>query len=833
MLHKSQGKTKASIRWPKTWLASHTVVVSVVACFAIVGAVTSWLSFAATPTPNVTVNFNSPVATLPTYPFGSTISTYGADNITSSANQSTNLKNLNLGLYRIPLQYNGGDPISSAGGSSSSISGLAWIQAIEQQVGAQPEIVLGGGSTTNAQFNDINPSDAGNMVSYFNTPGTSHYYPVEYYVIGNEPDNAGLSAAAYCSMYNSAAQQMEAAAASIAAQYGPNTPGASIQIGGPAAAWDDTSYLQSFLSCVNPSYLDFVDFHDYAMGSTPLTNAQVFTQADSYKPELQALQSMITSTLGTKASNITTQIGEYNWSWQFADGYMGSDAWDGSGNDVRFFEPVDTAWTAATVGNIAETGSRSFQYSDQNGPLGITFDDSESNIVQYYNQAINNPMPIYWGVGMYTGANLFRGFGSTVVSTSVNGLSNVEAFASSNSDNVVLVNESPTATQAANVGLTGFSGGTYDAWQTCGAISSGTSCTNNGQFSAPTQIAQGQVVSTNTISVSLPPYSVTTLVLYPTVPPALTGVAPTSVTANGATIAWTTNENSTSQVQYGTTTAYGTTTTVNPSMVTAHSATLTGLTPGTTYHYSVLSTNAENQTTTSTDYTFTTPSVPPTITSVTSSSVTANGATIAWTTNENSTSQVQYGTTTAYGTKSTENTAMATAHTVTLSGLAASTAYNYSVISVNSASQQSTSGNYTFTTSAATPTSVSGPIVGVASKCLDDTTSIFANANPVQLYGCNGTGAQNWTLPSDGTVRIDNKLYCLDTKGGATASGTLAVINSCSGAASQQWAAKSNGSLVNTHSGLCLDDKTSGTANGNPIQIYGCNGTGAQDWKLP
>jgi hypothetical protein len=591
-------------------------------------------------------------------------------------------------------------------------------------------------------------------------------------------------------MYNSVAQAMQQAAAAIATQYGASTSGATIKIGGPATAYDDTSYIQSFLSCVTPSLLNFVDYHAYAMGSTASTDAQAFTEADSYKTGLQSLQSMISSTLGAQAaSGITTQIGEYNWSWQLGDGYTGSDAWDGTGNDVRFFEPVTTAWSAATVGNIAETGSRSFQYSDQNGALGITFDDSESTALQNYGQTINSPMPIYWGIGMFTGANLFRGFGSTVVASTVTGLSNVEAFASTNSDNIVLVNENPTTTEVANVGLTGFSGGTYDAWQTCGAVNSGVSCTGNGQFSAPTKIVSGQSLS-NALSVSLPPFSVTTIVLTPTLPPTVSSVASTSISATGATIGWTTNQTSTSQVEYGTTTAYGTSSATSTALATSHSVALTGLTAGTTYHYAVVSTNAASQTTTSTDYTFTTPTLPPTVSSVASTSISATGATIGWTTNQTSTSQVEYGTTT----------------------------------------------DYTFTTTAAPApvTSVTGEVTGIGSKCLDDKNSSFTNENTVWLYGCNASNAQEWTVPGDGTIRLDSNKYCLDTTNEATTQGTLVVINACTGGATtQEWTVKSNGSLVNVKSGLCLDDKTSGTANDNPIQIYGCNGTGAQAWKIP
>ncbi len=78
-----------------------------------------------------------------------------------------------------------------------------------------------------------------------------------------------------------------------------------------------------------------------------------------------------------------------------------------------------------------------------------------------------------------------------------------------------------------------------------------------------------------------------------------------NVTGSSATIGWTTNEPSTSTVDYGVTTAYGQTTS-NLALVTTHSASLTGLSPSTLYHYRVRSTDAAGNASTSGDATFTT-----------------------------------------------------------------------------------------------------------------------------------------------------------------------------------------------------------------------------------
>src|SRR6185312_5799104 len=67
------------------------------------------------------------------------------------------------------------------------------------------------------------------------------------------------------------------------------------------------------------------------------------------------------------------------------------------------------------------------------------------------------------------------------------------------------------------------------------------------------------------------------------------GVYAYGVSGTAATIAWTTNEAADSQVEYGPTTAYGSSTTLDTSLVTGHSQALSGLSPGTLHHYRVKS----------------------------------------------------------------------------------------------------------------------------------------------------------------------------------------------------------------------------------------------------
>jgi hypothetical protein len=94
----------------------------------------------------------------------------------------------------------------------------------------------------------------------------------------------------------------------------------------------------------------------------------------------------------------------------------------------------------------------------------------------------------------------------------------------------------------------------------------------------------------------------------PVNPPVISAVTATNMTSSSATITWTTDQTSSSQVKYGTTTAYGSLSTLSNTPVTTHSVTITGLTAGTTYNYAVMSTNTGGMQATSANFTFATPS---------------------------------------------------------------------------------------------------------------------------------------------------------------------------------------------------------------------------------
>jgi len=79
-----------------------------------------------------------------------------------------------------------------------------------------------------------------------------------------------------------------------------------------------------------------------------------------------------------------------------------------------------------------------------------------------------------------------------------------------------------------------------------------------------------------------------------------------NITRTSVEITWTSNEETTTQIEYGTTTDYGALSELKEDYTITHHVVLTGLGPNTTYHYRVKVTNSDEEEYLSSDYTFTT-----------------------------------------------------------------------------------------------------------------------------------------------------------------------------------------------------------------------------------
>jgi chitinase len=128
-------------------------------------------------------------------------------------------------------------------------------------------------------------------------------------------------------------------------------------------------------------------------------------------------------------------------------------------------------------------------------------------------------------------------------------------------------------------------------------------------------------------------------------------------------------------------------------------------------------------------------------------------------------------------------------------------------------------------------TSATGPVTGYGGLCLDVRGASPADFTAVQVYTCNGTGAQQWTVASGNTLQALGK--CLDVDAAGTANGTTVDLYSCNGTGAQVWVPQSDGALLNPESGKCLDDTGWSTTPGTQAQIWSCTGGANQSWTLP
>jgi hypothetical protein len=139
----------------------------------------------------------------------------------------------------------------------------------------------------------------------------------------------------------------------------------------------------------------------------------------------------------------------------------------------------------------------------------------------------------------------------------------------------------------------------------------------------------------------------------------------------------------------------------------------------------------------------------PMISAVAAASVSTAGATITWTTNEASDSQVEYGPTTAYGSLGLLDGNRVTAHSQALGGLVAATLYHYRVRSRDAAGNLAVSGDFTFTTLAAES---NGPILALR---LDEGSGLVAADS--SGYGNPGAliNGATWSADPSGGVALD------------------------------------------------------------------------------
>jgi phosphodiesterase/alkaline phosphatase D-like protein len=258
-------------------------------------------------------------------------------------------------------------------------------------------------------------------------------------------------------------------------------------------------------------------------------------------------------------------------------------------------------------------------------------------------------------------------------------------------------------------------------------------------------------------------------------PTAITGAA-TNVLYSSATVHGTANGNLAGAVvtfEYGLTTGYGATVSAVPNLIPGDEAdyavyaNLTGLTPGTTYHYRVVADNAFVTPVNGADMTFTTPIGPDAVTDaatgVGATSATLNGRVNAQ--NASTTVTFEYGLTTSYGLTVFADQSPVTGNTITavsntLTSLTPNTTYHYRVVAQN-VNGTRYGGNRSFSTPGAPPTADTNAATAVTNtgatlngtvNANNDSTTVTFEYGTTTSYGTTVTADQSPVTGTNNTA---------------------------------------------------------------------------------
>jgi hypothetical protein len=267
-----------------------------------------------------------------------------------------------------------------------------------------------------------------------------------------------------------------------------------------------------------------------------------------------------------------------------------------------------------------------------------------------------------------------------------------------------------------------------DSTNNCGAASSVVNDLPTGKFTAPATLVAEPIVA--------------------------------NITTRKATISWSTDRTSDSKIALGTVSGHYASSEISSSdQVSAHQIQLDNLAAGTTYYYVAKWTDADGNTGTSQEYSFTTAPAP-SFKSVATQTVGLTSATIQFTTNNASKVALYYGPTTAFGGLKLVNTAMAeSTYSVQLTGLNDATKYLYQLVSYDSEGNAYSGDTYNFTTPAA-PHIANLRFQPVAGQPTSTQMVTWTTNTPTTstitygIQGTDGTEMASATLTTDHSVTI-------------------------------------------------------------------------------
>lgn len=559
--------TRAAVRHKRGQRAM--VFVRVCMAAALVAAVVWWeRPVSAATTANVLVNAGTTLATMPATAFGLNSAVWDANLLDSGVPGL--LLQAGVTMVRFPggstsdgyhWQTNSITP--GQGGYANPNNTFDAFMGQVQRAGAQAMVTVNYGSNA-AGTGGGDPAEAASWVTYANV--TKHY-GVRYWEIGNEIYGNGTYGSAWETDLHSTKGPAAYANNALGFITAMKSADPTIKVGVVLTApgnWPDgvsPDWNSTVLSIVGTK-LDFAIVHWYPQGPGSESDAGLLGATGSVASMMSTLHRLIAQYCGANAPNVqimTTETNSvsYNPGKQtvslvnalfLADDYM---AWleNGAAN-------VDW-WDLHNGISTGNNNSGSLYGTAQYGDYGMVADATSGG--GQTEPSAETPFPPYYGLQMLS--HLGAPGDQLVAAQSDQALVAAHAVKQANGDlALLLINKDPSNTAAVNVSVSGYSpasGGTqYFYGENSGAITSGAAAGLGGTFSE-----------------TLPPYSLTTLVMTPN-----SGAATATTTATGTPAPATATGTPVSATSTATATPQGTpgfsqTTTVSPGSVQVNGST--------------------------------------------------------------------------------------------------------------------------------------------------------------------------------------------------------------------------------------------------------------------
>ena len=424
------------------------------------------VSQAATGDLRSTVDFGAVVQRTAPSALGFGSSTYGANPLSSTV-QNDAERRLDARSVRLPVGFRNGRVPSSAAGGPTTLDIPALVQRYRSW-GYRVLVVIGGRTNDT----DVAPGDATQIIRALGVNADIDYSAP------NEPNNRGLTL------------QSQIDAARLIVREG-KALNAGFTLWGPVWSYYNRATMKTFAAGMGAD-LGGIDYHHYAMGSTSISTADALRSTPLYGQEVQEVK----ADLAGLGRQVPVNVDELNFSWRYQDGTPG-------GNN-RFFTAVNTVWMTSALGHILKAGGRGMPYASQNGPLGIMV---QAGNVNPDNRPASSPMPAFWGIAAWTGAQVWPHYKDAVYSASSDDPTG-EVFAVNNEAggyNVIAINKSEADAKRLSLTLRNLPSGSYTAYQTNPVA----------PYDQPIRIADGSYSAAAMTALTLPRMSVTVVVVKP------------------------------------------------------------------------------------------------------------------------------------------------------------------------------------------------------------------------------------------------------------------------------------------------------------------------------